>query len=82
MVPEMNELPLESQVYHPLVVFETKLGVAKSSLAELLKQSHQYFITLGKEDFVELEKVTRAMVLLKPDNYTAMNRRFRQNSIA
>lgn len=76
IVPEKEELPLESQTYHPLVVFETKLGIAKSLLAELLKQSHEHFIVLDKSNWSELEKVTRVMVLLKPDNYTAMNRRF------
>jgi hypothetical protein len=81
MVPEINELPLESQVYHPLVVFETKLGIAKSCLVELLKQSHEYFITLDKRNYIELEKVTRVMILLKPDNYTAMNRRFGKNLV-
>jgi protein prenyltransferase alpha subunit repeat containing protein 1 len=75
MIPEPNELPLESQVYYPLIVVESKLGISKSDLAVLLKEAHEKFITLSKDCYKDLEQVTRIMILLKPDNYTAMNRR-------
>jgi protein prenyltransferase alpha subunit repeat containing protein 1 len=76
MIPEATELPPESQRYYPLVVVESKLGISKSNLAILLKEAHQYFITLSQDNHTELEHVTRVMIILKPDNYTAMNRRF------
>lgn len=75
MIPKANELPPKSQSYYPLVVIETKLGISKHNLATLLKEAHQHYITLSKDNHIELEHVTRAMILLKPDNYTAMNRR-------
>lgn len=75
MIPDMSDLPSESQMYHPLIVVENKLGIAKQCLSILLKETHEYFITLDDDDHEHLEQVTRAMILLKPDNYTAMNRR-------
>ncbi|KAI8352061.1 hypothetical protein BD560DRAFT_409029 [Blakeslea trispora] len=76
--PELEQLPLSSQPYFPLLVVETKLGIAKSELSDLLQQAHTYFITLDMNKHpIELEKVTRVMILLKPDNYTAMNTRKR-----
>lgn len=75
ITPEATELPLESQVYYPLIVVESKLGISKNDLKELLKEAHLYFCTLSKDNYHELEQVTRVMILLKPDNYTAMNRR-------
>ncbi|KAI8988170.1 hypothetical protein BDF20DRAFT_910694 [Mycotypha africana] len=75
MAADTNELPLESRQYHPLVVVERKLGIDFSSLTIILKEAHECFIKLNKTQQRELEEVTRVMVLLKPDNYTAMNRR-------
>lgn len=75
MTPEAKELPLESQIYYPLIVIESKLGISKSDLAVLLKEAYEKFIVLPKDSFKDLEQVTRIMILLKPDNYTAMNRR-------
>ncbi|KAI8636677.1 hypothetical protein BD408DRAFT_448244 [Parasitella parasitica] len=75
MIPEMSDLPLKSQMYHPLIVVENKLGIAKQCLAVLLKEAHEYFVTIDDSDHEHLEQVTRIMILLKPDNYTAMNRR-------
>ncbi|KAI8087856.1 uncharacterized protein B0P05DRAFT_530420 [Gilbertella persicaria] len=73
--PDIDQLPFESQEFHPLVVIESKLGIAKPELAVLLKQAHGRFIALDQNDSKQLEKVTRIMILLKPDNYTAMNKR-------
>ncbi|GAA5804276.1 hypothetical protein HPULCUR_009763 [Helicostylum pulchrum] len=75
IIPEETELPLESQVYYPLIVVESKLGISKKDLSLLLKEAHNHFITVTKDNCHDLEQVTRVMVLLKPDNYTAMNRR-------
>lgn len=75
MVPEISDLPLESQIYYPLIVVENKLGIAKQCLSTLLKEAYEYFITVDENDYKHLEQVTRVMILLKPDNYTAMNRR-------
>ncbi|KAG2197713.1 hypothetical protein INT47_007947 [Mucor saturninus] len=75
MMPEAKELPMESQKYYPLVVVESKLGISKSDLVVLLKEAHAKFINLPKDSYKDLEQVTRIMILLKPDNYTAMNRR-------
>ncbi|CEP16502.1 hypothetical protein [Parasitella parasitica] len=75
LIPEMSDLPLASQMYHPLIVVEKKLGIAQQCLAVLLKEAHEYFLTIKEQDHKHLEQVTRIMVLLKPDNYTAMNRR-------
>lgn len=75
MIPEVTELPSESQAYHPLVVIESKLGISKHSLATLLKEAHERYIATPQYDEKALEQVTRVMIILKPDNYTAMNRR-------
>lgn len=80
-IPEAKELPSESQTYYPLIVVESKLGISKSDLAVLLKQAHEKFISLSKDCFEDLEQVTRIMILLKPDNYTAMNRRYSVHAI-
>jgi hypothetical protein len=74
--PEIQELPETSHTYYPLVVVESKLGISKRNLAVLLKEAHEYFISLSSNDYNKLEQVTRIMILLKPDNYTAMNRRY------
>lgn len=75
MIPEMSSLPPESQMYHPLIVVENKLGIAKQCLSVLLKEAHEHFITIDEKDCQHLEQATRVMILLKPDNYTAMNKR-------
>ncbi|KAI7902571.1 uncharacterized protein BX663DRAFT_551984 [Cokeromyces recurvatus] len=77
LIPEINEIPIKNQKYYPLIVVESKLGIAISSSKILLKQSHEYFISLDDSNDKEIEQVTRIMILLKPDNYTAMNRRKR-----
>ncbi|OAC99317.1 hypothetical protein MUCCIDRAFT_157179 [Mucor lusitanicus CBS 277.49] len=75
MIPEMCDVPPESQMYHPLIVVENKLGIAKQCLAILLKEAHEHFVALNENDQQHLEQATRVMILLKPDNYTAINRR-------
>lgn len=75
MVPEISDVPPESQMYHPLIVVENKLGIAKQCLSVLLKQAHEHFVALDKNDQLHLEQASRVMILLKPDNYTAMNQR-------
>ncbi|KAI8348452.1 hypothetical protein EDC96DRAFT_520653 [Choanephora cucurbitarum] len=76
--PELDQLPLNSQPYFPFALIETKLGIAWAEVSGLLRQTHIYFITLDiDKNPTELENVTRVMILLKPDNYTAMNTRKR-----
>ncbi|KAI9477775.1 MAG: hypothetical protein EXX96DRAFT_568141 [Benjaminiella poitrasii] len=76
ILPELNELPADSQKYYPLIVVESKLGIDIASFTTLLKESHEYFIRAdnGRNDRA-VERATRIMILLKPDNHTAMNRR-------
>ncbi|KAG0739704.1 hypothetical protein G6F66_011180 [Rhizopus arrhizus] len=70
-----NDLPEESRKYYPFVVVESNLGIPTAILANIIKETHEFYVTLSKNDFKEMEQVTRVMILLKPDNYTAMNRR-------
>jgi hypothetical protein len=56
-------------------VIESNLGIPTAILANIIKETHEFYVTLSKNDFKEMEQVTRVMILLKPDNYTAMNRR-------
>ncbi|KAG0180051.1 hypothetical protein DFQ28_001881 [Apophysomyces sp. BC1034] len=76
ILPNADELPTDSLPYYPLVVVDTKLGLSWQYLSMLLSQAHARFVEISNTgDNAQLEKVTRAMVLLKPENYTAMNAR-------
>jgi hypothetical protein len=78
VLPQVTDLPEKAQVFYPLIAIEGKLGLGYASLVPLLKEAHERFIALdkdGDEDNAAFELVTRIMILLKPENYTAMNRR-------
>ncbi|KAI8889484.1 protein prenylyltransferase [Backusella circina FSU 941] len=78
VLPEVTDLPKASQPFYPLIAIDTKLGLGYASLVQLLKEAHVRFVLLDNDDNQDtpaLELVTRIMILLKPDNYTAMNRR-------
>ncbi|CAO3694594.1 unnamed protein product [Rhizopus stolonifer] len=70
-----KNLPKESQAYFPFAVVETNLGIPQTTLAQTIKETHELYITLSKDDYKRMNQVTRIMIVLKPDNYTAMNRR-------
>ncbi|KAI7872087.1 hypothetical protein BDF14DRAFT_1756184 [Spinellus fusiger] len=73
VLPLLSDLPVESAPFYPLVVVGTKLGIGYEHLSTLLKQAKALYDPLA--DHKLLEQVTRVMVLIKPDNYTAMNTR-------
>lgn len=72
---DRKDLPKESQDYFPFAVVETNLGIPQTTLAQTIKETHELYITLSKDDYKRMIQVTRIMIVLKPDNYTAMNRR-------
>lgn len=74
-MPDKAELPAESAVYYPLLFIENKLGIELNMLGLLMKESQEQFVQTDEEDRVGMEQVTRVMILLKPDNYTALNKR-------
>ncbi|KAI9267808.1 hypothetical protein BY458DRAFT_511448 [Sporodiniella umbellata] len=72
---DLKDLPKKNEVYYPFAVIDTKLGIPKSTLATTLKEAFEIYTTLSKDDYKGIEQVTRIMITLKPDNYTAMNKR-------
>ncbi|ORY95274.1 hypothetical protein BCR43DRAFT_492726 [Syncephalastrum racemosum] len=75
-IPQVDDLPNDTRSFHPLMLIDSNLGVPFPCLEELLRDAHNHFHSLSSND-PELDIVTRIMLLLKPDNYTAMNTRKR-----
>ncbi|KAI8338395.1 hypothetical protein BC941DRAFT_422792 [Chlamydoabsidia padenii] len=76
--PDLGTIPLDTQCYFPLVVVDGKLGIAFDDLATILQDTQERFIQHKKqqqEAGPTFEQLTRIMVLLKPEHYTAMNAR-------
>ncbi|KAI8985481.1 hypothetical protein BDB01DRAFT_788407 [Pilobolus umbonatus] len=72
---DKNKLPIDSQGYYPLILIDTKLGISLNTLKTLLKEAHEHYINTPRDDYTRLEQVTRIMIFLKPDNYSALNKR-------
>ncbi|OAD73608.1 hypothetical protein PHYBLDRAFT_168046 [Phycomyces blakesleeanus NRRL 1555(-)] len=77
--PNLSDLPSESAAFYPLVVVESKLGISFQHLTALLSEAHKRYVLVrdakGAADLAELEQVSRVLILIKPDHYTAMNTR-------
>lgn len=73
-VPQVDDLPHDTRAFHPLMLIDANLGIPFPVLEELLRDAHDHFRRLSLDD-PDLDIVTRVMVILKPDNYTAMNTR-------
>ncbi|KAI8092882.1 uncharacterized protein BX664DRAFT_328392 [Halteromyces radiatus] len=77
--PNLSEIPSDAQQYYPLLVVGCKLGFSFDQWMVLLKETQELFNDYRLHHFEvldmtdTLEQLTRVMVLLKPDNYTAMN---------
>ncbi|KAI8148495.1 hypothetical protein BJV82DRAFT_592313 [Fennellomyces sp. T-0311] len=70
-LPDVNELPPESQPYYPLIYVESKLGLPFEHFSALIRETDEAMRS------TDLEQASKIMLMLKPDNYTAMNARKR-----
>ncbi|ORX59711.1 protein prenylyltransferase [Hesseltinella vesiculosa] len=76
--PPKDDMPIQTRAYHPLLLIDTKLGISLEALTILLQQAHEQFVNLPSTAPDQTwEQVSRVMILLKPDNTTAMNARKR-----
>ncbi|ORZ19889.1 hypothetical protein BCR42DRAFT_410735 [Absidia repens] len=75
--PSVDDVPPSSQKYHPLLVVECKLGISFDDLGQALKETQEKIKEHRQQPLAEAvwEQITRVMVLLKPEHYTAMNAR-------
>lgn len=72
LIPQQE---LSRKEYYPFALVESKLGIPIPVLSTAIKEAHEHYIKTSKQDYSKIEQVTRIMILLKPDNYTAMNKR-------
>ncbi|CAO3621756.1 unnamed protein product [Cunninghamella blakesleeana] len=73
-IPDKTELPQHTQQYHPLVVYDSKLGIGLESIVVLLKEAQERLLSFQLScDMNGLKQASEILVLLKPDHYTSMN---------
>lgn len=77
--PDKDTLPLDAHCYFPLIVVDGKLGIAFDDVALILQDTQKRFVQYRQQqrDKVDptFEQLTRIIVLLKPEHYTALNAR-------
>ena len=73
-LPNVDELPPDSQPYYPLVLVESKLGLPFQHYNDLIRETDQ--VMCEATDPGKIEQASKIMIMLKPDNYTAMNMRY------
>ncbi|KAG2219945.1 hypothetical protein INT45_010459 [Circinella minor] len=72
-LPDVNELPPDSQPYYPLIFVESNLGLPFQHYNDLLRETDQAMRKATNPE--KIEQASKIMIMLKPDNYTAMNMR-------
>ena len=70
-LPNVDELPPDSQPYYPLIFVESKLGLPFQHYNDLIRETDQAM--REATDPEKIEQGSKIMIILKPDNYTAMN---------
>ncbi|KAI9253942.1 hypothetical protein BDA99DRAFT_562884 [Phascolomyces articulosus] len=72
-LPKVDELPSDSQPYYPLIFIESKLGFPFQHYNDLIRETDQAM--RETTSLKAKEQASKIMIMLKPDNYTAMNLR-------